>query len=346
MHRSRPAAFLILPLLAGAASAQEDAPIEPGPWKYSAIAGLNLAQSAYSNNWNGGDKGAITWVLSADVGAERQMSRTFHWDNVLILKYGESADQVQDPNDPGKNKWDKSEKSTDQIQLDSTGRFTLDWGVDPYLALRGESQFVDDSDPRGSLLFHPIKLAESAGIARVFLKEEDRQVVSRLGLAVRQTWARHFTDPLGDHQESFTSHDGGLEFKTNVTYPLADGRVIYKGELYLLWSFFYDKSEDLQTFDQLAQQADPTREPVQDFWKDPDINFQNDFTAKITSWLNVNLFAQLVYDKFDTSTNIDTTFDPANPLGSAAAIAEVDAGIRKSGQFKQTLGVGLSYTFL
>ena len=345
MIRSTFSLVLALALVAAAPGYAQDA-TEPGPWKYNAIVGLNLAQSAFSNNWAGGDRGSLAWVTNADLGAERQFNPKFHWDNTLILRYGETADQVQDPDNADKNKWDRPKKSTDQIQLDSMGRFTLGSFVDPYLALRGESQFVDESDPRGSLTLHPTTLSESGGVARAFVKEDDRQVVSRLGLALRQTFARTFKDLSGDETENFTTADGGLEFKTNVTYPLAGDRIIYKGELFLFWAVFFNESGALEDFDRLALEVDPTRESVQDFWQDPKVNWQNDFTSQITSWLNVNLYFQLVYDKFDASTKIISDFDPTNPIETATAIGQVDAGIRKSGQFKQTLAIGLSYRFI
>ena len=73
------------------------------------------------------------------------------------------------------------------------------------------------------------------------------------------------------------------------------------------------------------------------FWKMPTINFQNNFTAQITKSLGVTLFAQWVYQKFDNATSVDTT----QPLD--VQIASVDHGIRKAGQFKETLALAFSY---
>ena len=54
----------------------------------------------------------------------------------------------------------------------------------------------------------------------------------------------------------------------------------------------------------------------------------------------MNLYVQWIYDKFDAATNVDA----ALPLADVAA--EVNGGIRKSGQFKQTLALAISYRFL
>jgi hypothetical protein len=346
MDRTSVVSILALLVLQTGVAVAQDEPTAPGPWKYETLASLNLTQSAFSGNWSGGDLGSIAWVARANLAANRQISQSFRWENGLKLAYGETADQVQDPDNPGKNEWAKGEKNEDQIQLDSVGRFTAGRVLDPYAALRGESQFVNEDDPRGSFTLDPIKISESAGFARAFVQEEKREVIARLGFALRQTFAQRFTDSSGANKERFDTNDGGIEFRTNASYPLLGEKIIYKGEVYALWSLFFSESDALKSFDQLAEQAYPGREDIQDFWKVPDVNWQNQFTSDLTSWLNVNFFFQLVYDKFDTATKVHGSFDPTDPAAADAAIQEVDAGVRKSGQWKQTLAIGLQYRFL
>ena len=76
--------------------------------------------------------------------------------------------------------------------------------------------------------------------------------------------------------------------------------------------------------------------PVGNYWKTPDVSFQNAFTTSITKLVNVNLYAQFVYDKFDSGTNV----------GDAALAGDRDTillGVRRAGQFRENLGIGLSY---
>lgn len=303
------------------------------PWKYGAILGLNLSQSAFSNNWAGGDQGSINWVVKSDLNAERQMSRRFHWANTLQLAYGQTAKQQTTAS--GKKEWDAPDKTTDLIQLESLGRITLDSWADPYFGLRLDSQFLDESDPIGTLKFNPVRLKESLGLARVFDKAEGRELISRLGLGLRQNFARQFTDATGDNTESFTTNDGGFEWQTDAVYPLADNRIQYKGQLLVFLPVFYSQKSDLEDFDAR------TGLEVADYWKTPDVNFQNTFDAKVTEWLSVNLYLQWVYDKFDAATDVDLSI-----TDDAALIQQVTSGIRKSGQFKQTLALALSYRFL
>lgn len=337
---------LLLASLATTSHAQ-DAPAPPDstnlprPWKFGALVGVNLAQSTFSDNWKGGDRGTFAWVANADLTLERQFTHRFNLTNKLQAAYGQTAQQVPDPEDPKGRVWDRPEKSTDLMALETVGRFTLDKFLDPFFSFRGETQFVDESSPIGKIRFNPITLKETAGVARVFEKTEDREAISRLGFGFRQTIAKSFTDPLTKAKESFVATDGGIDWQTTVTRPILKKRVIYKGSLGVFKPFFYSKSGDLKEFDALADSAATangmTHRPVADFWKQVDVNVQSTFTAQITKVLSVNLFAQWVYDKFDAAANVDTTL-PLDVL-----TAELDRNIRTQGQFRETLAIGLTY---
>jgi hypothetical protein len=311
---------------------------EPGPWKYESMLALNLAQSMFTDNWAGGDQGTISWVLKSDSGAERQFSRKFHWANDLQLAYGQTSQQESDAS--GDRDWTAPKKTTDLIQFESLGRFTLQRWADPYVAFRLDSQFLDRSNPIGEILFNPVRLKESGGLARVFQKTEDRELISRAGFGFRQNVARTFIDVTGDETESATTNDGGFEWQTDAKYPLVGGKIQYKSQLLVFVPVFYSQSDELEDFDAIVRVVDPAREEIADFWKVPDVNFQNTLDAKITEWLSVNLYAQWIYDKFDAATSVDPTVAPN------ALISTVDAGIRKSGQFKETLALAVSFRFL
>lgn len=336
---SRPAAVSLCALLlsVAVAAAAEPKPVEPGPWRVTATTGLTLTQSSFSRNWHGGDRGSIVWVLNGDVKAERQFSVRYNLSNSLQLAYGQTSRQVVDPADPAKLAWGAPDKTTDLIAFESTSRWTLQSLVDPFLAVRAETQFSDRSNPLGAIPFNPVKLKESAGVARVVVKTEDREVISRIGFGFRQTLAKSIVDPVTLAKESFTSNDGGVEWNTGATWPMLEKKVIYKGSLQVFKPVFYSKADALEAFDAAALAADPSREPVAGFWKATDVAFLNTFTAGITKHLSVGLLVHLVYDKFDAAANVN------NALPLAVLAPEIDRNVRKSGQFKQTLSVGLTY---
>ena len=126
-------ALSVLTLQPRQVAAEEVKPLDPGPWNFDTTVGLNLSQSAFSNNWAGGDRGSFVWVLNSDLAAERQFSKSFNLKNQLQLAYGQTARQSADPNQPDRNRWESPDKSTDLIMEDSVGRFTLGAFVDPYL---------------------------------------------------------------------------------------------------------------------------------------------------------------------------------------------------------------------
>ena len=310
-------------------------------WKFGALIGVNLAQSTFSDNWKGGDRGTFVWVASSDLTLERQFTARFNLLNKLQAAYGQTAQQVPDPNDPRGRVWDRPEKSTDLFALETVGRFTLDKFLDPFFSVRGETQFVDESSPIGKIRFNPITLKETAGVARVFEKTDEREAISRIGFGFRQTIAKSFTDPLTKTKESFLATDGGIDWQTYVTRPILKKRILYKGSVGVFKPFFYSKSDDLEEFDALADSAaaanGTSHGPVAEFWKQVDVNVQSTFTAQITKVLSVNLLVQWVYDKFDAAANVDTTL-PLDVL-----TAELERNIRKQGQFREMLAIGLTY---
>jgi len=336
------ASTLVALAFAGAAFAQTaDTLTNPRAWKRTGTISLNLSQSAFSSNWAGGDNGSVAWVFKNLSTAQRQFSESFNLSNTLDLAFGQTANQVDSPNGLA---WDRPDKSTDVIRLESVGRWTLGGFADPYLALNGESQFLDESDPRGTITLNPIKVKESAGLARLLFKTDKSEGLTRLGVAVRQTFGKAFIDPAGLQRQSFTSNDYGIEWQTDVKQPMLEDKVLYQGTLLVLQALGYSKSDDLEAVDAALRAVDPSRESIADFWKATDINFRNDFTAKITKNLGVTMTAQLVYDKFDVAALVDPTLAASSdPAVQASYAAQIDKNVRKAGQFREVLALQISY---
>ncbi len=311
-----------------------------GEWALDLRFGLGLAQSAYSNNWKTGDKGSIAWISNLDFEAERQFTPVFNWYNVAKLAYGETASQIDDPDQPGENKWAKPEKTTDLIYLESVGRFSFGGFVDPYAAFRLDSFFSDQSDPAGSILFNPLTLKESAGMARVFYKTEKKSLVSRLGFGFRQNIGRFFVDSLGVDTETNTANDGGIEFQTDMKQPVFGEKSLFESQLLVFAPLFYSQASALEEFDAIAQGADPTRESVGDFWKSPNATWRNRLLTKLTKVVSFDLYVELVYQKFDPATRVDTSLPPGT------LIPIVDSGVTKGVQIRQTFTFGLSLDVL
>ncbi len=271
------------------------------PWTAAVDANLTLTQNAYSDNWVGGESGSLSYASNANFLAEKQLSTKVHNKNGLRLAFGQTYNQ-----DKETKEWSDPVKSTDLIDFETVFRFTLGAFVDPFAAGRFESQFYDDSDPGLDRFFNPVDFTESLGIARVLIKEEKREWAVRLGAGLRQHLNRDMLDTLTNQRETEKTNDGGIEFVTDFTTPLARERMTFTSKFTLFKALFFSESDKL------------TGQPNEDYWQYPDINWENTFTANIISYVMVNLYVQLLYDK------------------------EIDPGAR----FKQTLSLGLTFKII
>jgi hypothetical protein len=315
--------------------------VDPRAWKFFGSISLNFSQSAFSQNWAGGDNGSVAWTFKNLTSGQRQFSEHFNLSNTLELAFGQTASQSDSPNG---FTWDRPDKSTDVIRFESVGRWTLGGITDPYAAFNVESQFLDESDDRGTIVLNPVKIKESVGAARVLFKDDKSEGITRLGFAVRQTLGEAFIDPAGLQTQNFTSNDYGIEWQTDVKKPFFEDKLQYQGTLLVLQALGYSASDDLEQVDAALRAADPTRESISDFWKATDFSFRNDFTAKIVKNFGVTLTAQLVYDKYDVATLVDPALaSSTDPAVQASYAQQVDKNVRKAGQFREVMALQISY---
>jgi hypothetical protein len=111
-------------------------------WTKSVDANLTLTQSAYSDNWSGGQVGSLAWVFNSNSLFERQVNPKLHTRNTLKLFFGQTHSQ-----DATTKEWTRPFKSSDRIDFETVFRFTLGRFVDPFASARIESQFLDQRNP-------------------------------------------------------------------------------------------------------------------------------------------------------------------------------------------------------
>ncbi len=329
--------------LAGDACAQEGEKKkrELGRWYPSLESGLNITQSAYSDNWGGGDKGSIVWALITNGSLERRLSAKADWKNTLKLAFGQTHQQRAGG---GGRSWDRPEKSTDLIDFETIFRFTLGWHVDPYLSGRFESQFQDVSDTTTtrSILFNPMKFKESGGVARQFIDEEDRSLLSRFGFTFRQSSRSFFVDPsVNDETVRENSNDGGFEWATDYQTKILEDQVSWTSKLTFYQPLFYSDKDVLEELSAEELSGAGLPSDIADYTTTMDIDWENIFTTQITKYLSVNLYTRWMYDKYDNT--VPPVLDDQGALDNAD---DVRRAIRKGGQFKETLSIGITYRFL
>jgi hypothetical protein len=248
-------------------------------WQRYMDLSLTMTQNSYSDSWTGGEAGNVSWVANANSGFQRQVSEKLNSKTTIKLSFGQIHSQ-----DKETKEWAKPEKSTDLIDIESLARLTLKLWVDPYLALRFESQFLDASYPQLKRYVNPKKITESGGVARQFYKTEKDEVLSRLGFALRQIITEDIVDTTFRETEINSTNDGGIESVTDVKLTLSD-KISYTSKLSLYKAFFYSKSDELKGT------------PQEDDWKEVDVNWENGVSVSVAKYVTVSLYTQLLYDK-------------------------------------------------
>lgn len=267
-------------------------------WRKSLILDATTTQASYSDSWVGGEAGSFNWVGNLNGAAERQLSVHFNYRTTLKLSFGQTMIQDEESKD-----WSKPKKSTDLIDWENVGRFTMNKFVDPYAAFRLESQFYTLLHPSKKAYLSPMKLTESAGLARRFYQaKKDDQITSRLGFAFRQILKKDLVDTINFATVDTTFTDGGLESVTDASLTI-NKNLRYIGKLSLYKAIFFSESDKVKGT------------PYEDDWKAVDVNLENMFSASVTKVVTVIFYTQLLYDK------------------------QVSA----KGRLKETLGIGFAF---
>lgn len=250
---------LVLGVAAGAAGAAE--------WEKTADLGLIFTQSGYSDSWAGDELGSVVWTFTGDLLAQKNVRTNTNWRNTLNLKYGQTH---QEQNDGGTKGWSSPIKSTDRIFFESLLRFGIDHPITPYVAFAAETQFHDgDNNP-----FSPALLTESAGVGRQMIKNDRTDLLTRVGLAVRQRTASGLP----------TVDDAGLEWVSDLSHTFND-RLKAVSKLRVFQALTSSQKDDLVGL------------PNQDDWKGTDVALETTFSASVSKYIQTTLFVEWLYDK-------------------------------------------------
>ncbi len=327
-------AALILAAFAVPVLAEDEAPI--GVWQNQFELGVNLLQSTYSDNWNGGDKGSIVWTGNFDGRMEKQFSESANWRNTLKLAYGQTHNQERSADGLY---WKKPDKTDDLIDFESLFRWTQSSGWDPFVAFGFNSMFNDQSDAAGrGIAVNPMTFKPSAGIARKFIDTDERKMLVRVGVAYLYNNRSFFVDPAPSTE---TLREGSSEVAAEAVAEymakVLDGRVDWESKLTLTLPFIYSGKSVFD--DEMIPEDFGLPSDVAGYTTSLDVDWDNTFTANITKVISVKLFVRWVYDKYDN------TVSPVVEDDQVINLAAVQQAIRKAGQFKQTLALGFSYKF-
>jgi len=267
--------------------------------EYSLGANFLVSENAYSDNWSGDETGAISWVANLDGAIVWELNRNLYWQSNIKLSFGQTHSQNSDT-----KKWYKPAKSSDIVDFETTLIMTLGLFVSPYLGSRIQTQFLDFSTVDKTFVLNPAIFTESFGVAKSLYNSGGNYFTARLGAGSRQYYDRNAFDSSTGLRKSELTYDSGIEFVADSKFAIIPNKIAYSGKLTLFKALYYSEAEAFKDT------------PQSNYWKELDIQWDNNLAANITNNVIVNLYFKLLYDR------------------------EIDAGTR----FMQSLSLGIAYT--
>ena len=99
-----------------------------------------------------------------------------------------------------------------------------------------------------------------------------------------------------------STNDGGFEWRTNGRFATAEDKTVFKSELTLFQALFFSGTDQ-----ELATFGEER-------WKTLDVRWQNQYSNKLNKWMSLDVYLEYLFDE----------------------------QLSKAGQFKQTIGVGVT----
>jgi len=229
----------------------------------SVSGGLNLTQAGF-NNWSAGGEGSFALQMNLNYRFIHNLEKVT-WSNTGSFAYGALKTGDKD-----------SQKSVDEIKLESVITYKLGSAINPFIAMTGETQFsagYDYSiDPASqiSAFMDPGYFRESFG-AGIIIREG---LSTRLGLSFKQSVTTDFPKPYADDLETPEIEKLRNEFGAE---SVSDIILTVSGN-----TEFVSKLELFSAFSALDE---------------TDVKWDNTLTVKVSNYINVNMNMKLVYDK-------------------------------------------------
>lgn len=245
-------------------SAQEDKEKKPEYGGDKELVGsLNITQSSFED-WVQGGENTLAWQLNLNSKFENDRKK-YNWSNTGKIAFGKT--KVGDA---------AARKSVDEIKLETVFIYKLGLHVNPYVAVKGETQFTtgyeytDTSQKAISGFFDPAYLTQSLGLGYSPAKE----FKARLGFALKETITRKYPVPYADDPDTpeieKTKIETGIDLVADFKKKFGEN-ILFTSKLELF--------SNLKRFDTI------------------DLNWDNLFSAKVSKFISVSYNFTLFYDK-------------------------------------------------
>jgi hypothetical protein len=245
-------------------------------WVVQSNASLMTTLNAYSDNWEGGEAGAFSWIAQFDGKAEKAITSRVLVSNVAKLAFGQTKSQ-----DEATKKWSIPKKSTDIIDLESVVRFTIGSFADPFAGVRITSLFLDGREASYTRYMNPVTISESFGAAKNIVKTNNVGFSTRFAAAVRQNIDRDQFSPVDSIRETKVSNDAGAEFTSECKLANTAGWASLNSRLKMYAAFINSGDTDSD----------------KDYWKHPDVDWENVLSLNIMKYLMTSIVFHVKYDR-------------------------------------------------
>lgn len=232
-------------------------------WKNELIGALNFSQ-AYFDNWSAGGENTIAGQFDLS-GKAINTTDKHSWATSGKIAYGTS-----------KVGEDDAVKTIDEIKVESIYAILWKDKIDPYIALKGETQiapgytYSEDGKAQVSDFLDPAYFTQSAGL----LYKPNDDISVRFGGAVKETITRDFPSPYADDPDTEevekTKIEPGAEAVFSLSKKLSETTQI---------SSTLDLFNNFEGFDAT------------------DAKWDTDLIAQLTKYINVKFSLKVLYDK-------------------------------------------------
>lgn len=232
-------------------------------WVPKLTTGLNVSQVAFSN-WTQGGANSLSWTGMINAAYDHN-GKTWSIQNIVKAAYGRTKLDNQN-----------SITTDNQLLIESVLAYNVGWSTNPFISntifTAITTGYSYNSNPPVPIadFFDPGYVTQSLGFGYSKIKG----VSTRLGIALQEVFARNYRR-YTDNGNAATKIQPGVESVTHGTLKIARNIVLTTG--LRLFS----------RFDSLG------------VW---DVRWDNDITAKVNSFVNVDLNYQLVYQKDQSIT--------------------------------------------
>jgi len=248
-------------------------------WTPSLITTANISQVSFSN-WTKGGEDALSYSFGVDW-VMQYKAKGWSFKNQLKGDWGQS-----------KTGEEESKVTSNNAFNETVFFYNPGWSLEPYASNIIRTPITNgynyEAIPKEQIVafFDPGYVTQSIG----FGYNPSEVFQTRIGLAFEESFANKFAAQYTDDSETAGEvekfkFETGIESVTDVKYEVFEN-VLYKGKLRLF-----------SGFDRL------------DTW---DVGMDNTFTAKVNSWLNVNLTYLIIYK---VSESIKTQTQQAIQVG-------------------------------